>query len=94
METSVPQRFSGIGLLAAVVFALSACSDSSTAPGNSPSLTIKGSSSMPPALALSTPHRLSFSSADPQVGGLTGDPSSISLGMYALYVSHYGDCSD
>jgi hypothetical protein len=90
----MPQRFSGIGLLAAVLFALSACSDSSTSPGDSPSLTIMGSSSTPPALALSSPRRLSFSSAGPQEGGLTGDPSSISLGMYALYISPNADCSD
>jgi hypothetical protein len=86
-------RVTTLGLLAAGTVVLSGCSDSSTAPVPSPTLTIKGSSSAPPALAISTSRRLSFSSADPQPGGLTGDPSSISLGMYALYISTNADCS-
>ena len=78
------------GLVAAGIVVLSACSDSSTAPVPAPTLTIKGSSSAPPATFRSARGKLSFSSADP---GLTGDPSSISLGMYALYVSTNADCS-
>jgi hypothetical protein len=84
-------RSSGIGLMAAGLVALSACSDSTTAPGT-PTLTIKGSATTPPALSARVvgraAHRPSFSAT------LTGDPSSISLGMYALYVSENADCSN
>jgi hypothetical protein len=78
------------GLMAAGIVVLSGCSDSSTAPTSSPTLTVKGSASMPPAL-----FRTIGGSPSLAVGGagLTGDPSSISLGMYALYVSSNADCS-
>jgi len=83
-------RATARGLMAAGVVVLSACSDSSTGPAASPTLTIKGSSSMPPSMARAG---LSFSVAADSTT-LTGDPSSISLGMYALYVSSNADCSD
>jgi len=75
------------GLLAAGIVVLSGCSDSS-APAPSPTLTIKGSASTPPALFRNDGGRPSFSVVDS-----TGDPSSISLGMYALYVASNADCS-
>ena len=78
------------GLAAAWIVVLSACSDSSTAPAP-PTLTIKGSASMPPAMARVSGANF-LVSADSTA--LTGDPSSISLGMYALYVSTNADCSN
>ena len=78
------------GFVAAGIVVLSGCSDSSTAPAPSPTLTIKGSATAPPALSRNDAGRPSLSLTDP---GLTGDPSSISLGMYALYVSSNANCS-
>jgi hypothetical protein len=83
-------RATARGLLAAGVVVLSACGDSSIGPAGSPTLTIKGSSSMPPSMSRAG---LSFSVASDSTA-LTGDPSSISLGMYALYVSTNADCSN
>ena len=82
---SVTRALAALGIVV-----LSGCSDSSTAPAPSPTLTIKGSASTPPALFRNDGGRPSFASAGP---GLTGDPSSISLGMYALYVASNADCS-
>ncbi len=86
-------RIARVGLLIAGTVVLFGCSDSSTAPAPAATLTIMGSSSAPPALFRNGAGRPSFSSADPPEGGLTGDPSSISLGMYALYISTNADCS-
>ncbi len=63
---------------------LAACNGESAAPGTE--LTVLGSASAPPsAISARGFHQLS----DP----LTGDPASLSLGMYALYISANADCS-
>jgi hypothetical protein len=69
-----------------------ACS-SEGAIGSTPSLTVTGSAGAPPALlsAMAAPRRpVSFSNASFVI---SGDPSAVRIGMYALWISSNGDCS-
>ncbi len=69
------------------VAVLGACS-SASGTGPSESLTIRGSAAAPPAAASFASYRGSVSAS-----ATTGDPSSLSVGMYALYISRNADCS-
>ncbi len=84
---------SRMALLAGLLALASACSDGTQAPADS--LTIHGSGSAAPALATRAAAALvrtpgaAFSETF-----LSGDPASMSVGMYALYISANEDCSD
>ena len=82
-----------LAALAGLLALASACSDGAQAPAAT--LTIHGSGSAAPALAsrpaaamVKTP-TVAFSEAL-----LSGDPASMSVGMYALYISANEDCSE
>ena len=65
---------------------LVACSDATRAP--SVSLTVRGSASAAPSASIVRSARSSAAAVDS-----TGDPASLSIGMYALYISTSEDCS-
>ena len=69
--------------------ALGACS-SDAAVNDGATLTIKGSASAPPSVTVVAGNRLASASAADYA---TGDPSSLTVGMYALYISQNADCS-
>jgi hypothetical protein len=73
-------------LFAAVTFA--GCESVGAPDAN---LTVKGSAGAPPEVQMSVAHtpRPSFNMA--QV--TTGDPASVNIGMYALWISQHTDCS-
>jgi hypothetical protein len=75
-----------LSTIALVSAALVACSDATRAP--SVSLTIHGSASAAPSAAIVRGSKSSAALADS-----VGDPASLSIGMYALYISTNEDCS-
>jgi hypothetical protein len=78
--------------LHSITLVLAACSgDGSTA--SAPNLTVMGSAGAPPALSV-TGKVSSRSAPSYSPGALTGDPAAIRIGMYALWISANGDCSD
>jgi hypothetical protein len=79
--------------LAGLLALASACSDGAQAPADT--LTIHGSGSAAPALAT----RASAATVRTPAAAfsevvLSGDPASMSVGMYALYISANEDCSE
>jgi hypothetical protein len=72
---------------------LAACSSDGTAPSASPTLTIKGGTHTSAAFrgGRLSPRAASFAVAPADTAG---DPSSIKVGMYALWISQNADCSN
>lgn len=85
------KRMLSIGAAVIVGAGLAACSGGVT--GSSPELTIKGSSGAAPALAVARELRVSHSVAAGPGETPVGDPASMAIGMYALYISPNADCS-
>ncbi len=86
-------RIAAWSLAAGAALVLAACSGDGTAPSAGPTLTIKGStregaSARQGALTAS---RAAFSVA---ASDTMADPSSIQIGMYALWISQNADCSN
>jgi hypothetical protein len=82
-----------LAALAGVLALLSGCSDDTQAPANT--LTITGSGSAAPALATGTAAALVRTPASAlNEAALNGDPASMTVGMYALYISANADCSE
>jgi hypothetical protein len=82
-----------LAALAGVLALASGCSDGTQAPAET--LTIHGSGSAAPALATgATAAMVRTSAAAFSQTGLSGDPASMSVGMYALYISANEDCSE
>jgi hypothetical protein len=82
-----------LALLAGVLALVSGCSDGAQAPADS--LTIHGSGSAAPALATgATAAMVRTPAAAFSEAVLSGDPASMSVGMYALYISANEDCSE
>jgi hypothetical protein len=79
-----------IATLVGLVALASACSDGAQAPADT--LTIHGSGSAAPALATGAAVVASPTAAADLI--LSGDPASMSVGMYALYISANEDCSE
>ncbi|MFL5493219.1 MAG: hypothetical protein ACJ8DC_02435, partial [Gemmatimonadales bacterium] len=81
-----------LATLAGVLALASACSDGAQAPADT--LTIHGSGSAAPALATGSLASL-VASPTPAADSITsGDPASMSVGMYAMYISANEDCSE
>jgi hypothetical protein len=81
-----------IATLAGLVALASACSDGAQAPADT--LTIHGSGSAAPALTTRPAASVTASSIAAADSILSGDPASMSIGMYALYISANEDCSE
>jgi hypothetical protein len=82
----------GSRLVALALFASGtwACSDTVQAPSNT--LTIKGAATAAPKAA-ATVSRTAAAYMPPDSGLPTGDPASMTIGLYALYISPNADCS-
>ena len=79
--------------LPSIMLALAACNGSVAA--SDPSLTLNGSAGAPPAPLEASLRRLRIRPTfDAAAVVSTGDPASIGISMYALYLSANGDCSD
>jgi hypothetical protein len=91
MTTLRPGYFLAIG--GAIL--LAACSSYSDAPAGA-TLTIRASVSASNSLnaSIAQPSRLLFGGGNTRAGDIVGDPASIDIGMYALYISQNGDCSN
>jgi hypothetical protein len=81
-----------IAMLAGLVALASACSEGAQAPADT--LTIHGSGSAAPALATGPAASVAASPTAAADSILSGDPASMSVGMYALYLSANEDCSE
>lgn len=77
-------------LLVATVALLAACQSPTASSVTTPTLTVMGAASAP-AVAAVGPARIAPSASD--TGYMPGDPSSVSIRMYALWVSSNADCS-
>ena len=81
-----------LATLAGVLAIATACSDGAQAPADT--LTIHGSGSAAPALATRSAASVVASPIAAADSILSGDPASMSIGMYALYISANEDCSE
>ena len=86
------KRMHGKALAVVLSTLLAACSEGTTT-GSSPELTIKGSSQAAPAAAVAANIAPVYSMAGPGETPV-GDPASMFIGIYALYISANADCSD
>jgi hypothetical protein len=82
--------------LPSMMLALAACDGSIAA--SDPSLTLNGSAGAPPSQVTASLRRIWRQRTDRPLFTTavvsTGDPASIGISMYALYLSANGDCSD
>jgi hypothetical protein len=78
----------------AAALAISGC-DGSTEASDESIFTVTGSSGAPPAaLQASLVGKAQLGMGAPGDGMTSGDPSSIQIGMYALWISPHADCSE